>query len=216
MSAPPDPSFRRIMAAGLPHFLLDGLVPLGAFYAGWKLGGLVPGVLAATSASAGLWLLERLRGRETLLVRLSFAFVLVQAVTGLVSHSSVVYLAQPVLANAAWGLLFLGSVAAGRPLAGTLARSWYPFPGEIVRTASFRRVYGFESAIWGAYLLARSALRLAALLHGGIGSFVVVSILSGTPAAVVLLAWSVAYAIRRLPVELARESGSQEATAAAA
>jgi hypothetical protein len=48
------------------------------------------------------------------------------------------------------------------------------------------------------YLIGRSALRLAALLTGGVGSFVVVAFLTGTPATIALLAWSIWYAIRRL------------------
>src|SRR5215472_1115255 len=47
---------------------------------------------------------------------------------GLEANSAVVYLAQPVLVAAAWGLAFLVSIAIGRPLAGALACAWYPFP----------------------------------------------------------------------------------------
>jgi hypothetical protein len=201
----PEPSFRRILLGGLPRFARDGFVPVGAFYLAWRLGGLGAGIAASTAASALLWRLDRRLGRDNALLRLSFAFVLVQAAVGLVSHSEVVYLAQPVVANGIWALAFLGSAAAGRPLAGTFARAWYPFTDELLRSRSFRRVYGFESVVWGVYLLARSGLRLWMLLSSGVGGFVVVSFATGTPAGIALMAWSVWYATRRLPAELERE-----------
>lgn len=201
-----EPSALRIFGRGLRSFAADGFLPLGAFYGAWRLGGLAPAIAASTAVSALLWAFERRRGRDGLFVRLSFAFVLVQALVGLASHSATAYLAQPVLLNAIWAALFLGSAALGRPLAGAFARAWYPFPDWIVGSRGYRRVYGFESVVWGGYLLARSALRLAALLHGGVGSFVVVSFATGTPAMVALLAWSVWYAIRRLPAELSAEA----------
>lgn len=196
-----EPSFRAILARGLPGFPREGFVPLAAFYAAWTVSGLPAGIAAATLVSFGLYAYERRAGRDGLLVRLSLGFVAVQAVVGLVSGSTVVYLATPVLANAIWSAAFLVSAAVGRPLAGALACAWYPFSREFRDTPEFKRVYGFESVVWGLYLLARSALRLGALLHGGVGSFVVVTFLTGTPTMLALLAWSIWYALRKLAVD---------------
>jgi len=41
------PSVRSILAAGLPGFLREGFLPLGVFYAGYRLSGLGAGVAAA-------------------------------------------------------------------------------------------------------------------------------------------------------------------------
>ncbi len=193
-----EPSFGAIFRTGAAGFLREGLLPLGAFYAGLRLAGLVAGVAAAAVASLLLYLHERRAGREGLLVRLSLAFVVVQSCVGLLADSATVYLAQPVLVAAAWGVAFVASVPLGRPLAGTFACAWYPFPPAVRGCAEFRRVFGRESLVWGGYFLARSALRLALLLHGSLESFVVVTFLSGTPAMLVLLAWSVRYALRAL------------------
>ena len=91
------------------------------------------GIAAATLVSFALYAYERRAGRDGLLVRLSLAFVLVQAVVGLVSGSTVVYLATPVLANAIWAAAFLVSAAVRRPLAGALACAWYPFSRRVPR-----------------------------------------------------------------------------------
>ena len=186
------------MARGLPGFLREGFLPLAAFYAGWRLSGTSAGIAAAALVALLLYAFERRAGRDGLLVRLTLLFVAVQSVVGLLTASATVYLATPVVAGAVWGLAFLGSAVAGRPLAGALACAWYPFPPEFRRTKQFKQVYGFESVVWGVYLLGRSGVRLLALLYGGVGSLVLVTSLTGTPAMLGLIAWSIWYAIRKL------------------
>ena len=160
---------------GLPGFLREGFIPLGAFYLGLKLDDLAAGVVASALASLLIYLYERRAGRDGLLVRLSLGFVAVQSAIGLLSHSTTVYLAQPVLVAAVWGVVFLASVPLRRPLAGALACAWYPFPKPFRETPEFRRVFGIESVVWGSYFLGRSGLRLAMLLHGSLENFLVVT-----------------------------------------
>ncbi|MGZ4318918.1 MAG: DUF3159 domain-containing protein [Gaiellaceae bacterium] len=192
---------------GLPGFLREGFLPLGAFYAGLKLEGLAAGIVASVLVSVLIYVYERRAGRDALLVRLSLAFVVVQSIVGLAADSTTVYLAQPVLVAAAWGLAFLVSAAIGRPLAGALACAWYPFPRWFRETTAFKRVYAIESLVWGAYFLARSGIRLAVLLNGSLESFLLVTLLTGTPAMLLLLAWSIRFSIRRLAdVELPDEA----------
>jgi hypothetical protein len=196
--APAEPTFWSIFRTGVPGFLREGFVPLAAFYAGLKLEGLGVAIAAGAAASILVYLYERQAGRDGLLARIALAFVAVQSITGLASHSTTVYLAQPVLIAAAWGLAFLVSVVIGRPLAGALAAAWYPFPEEFRQTPEFKRVFGVESIVWGIYFLGRSALRLGALLNGSLESFLLVSVLTGTPVMILLLAWSVHYSLRKL------------------
>jgi hypothetical protein len=193
-----EPTVWGVLMTGLPGVLREGFLPLGAFYAGLELSGLTAGIVVSALASVLIYLYERRRGRDALLVRLSLGFVAVQSIVGLVANSAIVYLAQPVLLAAAWGLAFVVSVAVGRPLAGSLACAWYPFPQWLKESAEFKRVYTVESLVWGAYFLGRSALRLAVLLHGSIGGFLVITFLTGTPVTILLLVWSIRYAIRGL------------------
>jgi hypothetical protein len=193
-----EPTFRGIVRTGLPGFLREGLLPVGAFYLGLRLGGLAVGIGAATAASVAIYLLERRAGRDGLLVRLSLGFVLIQGVVGIAADSTTVYLAQPVLLTAAWGLAFLASVPLRRPLAGALACAWYPFPRWFRETPQFKRVFGVESLVWGAYFFARSGIRLTALLQGSLESFLLIVFLTGFPAMLVLMAWSIRYAMREL------------------
>ena len=197
------PSFRSVLLHGLPNFLREGFVPLAAFYAGWKASGLVVGIGASVLASTLIYLRERRAGRDGAMVRISLAFVVVQSVVGLVSGSAIVYLAAPVVANAAWSLAFLVSAAVRRPLAGVFACAWYPFPPEVRATRIFKSVFGVESVVWGLYTGARAAMRLGLLLNGSVDSFVALSFVTGTPVMLVLVAWSIRYSIRRFAVALA-------------
>ena len=192
------PTFLGVFRAGAPGFLREGFLPLGAFYAAFQVGDLTTAIVASAAVALLIYLYERRAGREGLLVRLSLLFVVVQSVAGLAANSTTVYLAQPVLVAAAWGLAFLLSVALGRPFAGSLACAWYPFPRSFRETAAFKRVFGIESLVWAGYFLARSALRLVILLRGSLESFLAVTFVTGTPMMLLLLAWSIRYSIRRL------------------
>ena len=192
------PSFWGILRTGAPGFLREGFIPLGAFYVGLKFEGLVAGIAAAAVASVLVYLYERRAGRDGLLVRISLGFVAVQSAVGLAADSTTVYLAQPVLIAAVWGLAFLISIPIGRPLAGALACAWYPFPRWFRQTEAYKRVFGVESVVWGAYFLGRSGIRLAVLLNGSLENFLLITFLSGTPVMILLLAWSVHYSLRKL------------------
>ena len=192
----PEPSFRSILFAGAPRFAREAFGPVAAFYVGWTLWSLVAGIVLASAVGIALDLYERRRGRAGALALVSVAFVLVQAVIGIVADSAVVYLAQPVLVSAVWVLANIGSAIVGRPLAGVLADAWYPFPPQIKESSTYRRVFGIESIVWGVYLLARSALRMLFLVGGSVGAFAAVQMATGFPFTIALVAWSVWYAAR--------------------
>ncbi len=192
----PEPSFGSVLFAGAPRFVREAFGPVAAFYVGWTVAGLVVGIVLASAVGIALDLYERRRGRAGALALVSVAFVLVQAVIGIVADSAVVYLAQPVLVSAVWGVANIGSAIVGRPLAGVLADAWYPFPREVKVSRTYRRIFGFESVVWGVYLLARSAIRMLVLTSGSIGAFAVVQVATGIPFTIALVAWSVWYATR--------------------
>jgi hypothetical protein len=51
-------TFRSVLLMGLPGFLREGFLPLGAFYVGQKLSGLGAGIAAASVASVLVYLDE--------------------------------------------------------------------------------------------------------------------------------------------------------------
>lgn len=205
---PPEEGFRSILFAGAPRFAREAFGPVAGFYIGWKLGSLMVGIVLATAIGVALDLYARRQGRGGALALVSVAFILVQAVVGILADSAVVYLAQPVLVSAIWGVANIVSAFVGRPLAGVFADAWYPFPPEIKGSRTYRRVFGVESIVWGLYLLARSGIRMVVLTSGSIGAFAAVQLLTGIPFTVALVAWSVWYATRRF--EKSTEWGEED------
>ena len=192
----PEPSWRFLARRGLPTFAVEGFAPILLFYVLGNLAGLVPAIAAATAVSASIVAWQLRRGNGGALAVVALIFVLIQAVVGLASQSATVYLAQPVVLSACWGVAYFGSVAIRRPLIGVFANVWYPFPPEFRASEPYRREFSLQSIVWGIYCLARAALRLAVLLGPGIGSFVVVSLVTGAPIFVALVFWGIWHARR--------------------
>ena len=133
------------------------------------------------------------------MARIGLVLALFQAVIGLASGSEQLYLAQPVIINGLYGVAFVGSVALRRPLAGAFADEMYPFPDFVRSSETFRRVFSHVSLMWGAYLLARSALRLLTLQHSSVEAFLGVNFITGVPLTALLLATSDLVRRPRLP-----------------
>lgn len=184
------------MQRGLPTFAVEGFAPILLFYVLWNLAGLVPAIVAATALSGTIVAWQVRRGRGGALAVVAMIFLLIQAVVGLASQSATVYLAQPVVLSACWGVAYFGSVVVGRPLIGVFANVWYPFPPAFRASEPYRREFSLQSVVWGIYCLVRAALRLAVLLGPGIGSFVLVSLLTGAPIFVALVFWGIWHARR--------------------
>jgi hypothetical protein len=192
----PDPTWGFLLRQGLPQFACETVLPVLAFYAGWKVLGLAGGVGCSTIVSLVLAAVLVRRGRDTGLVALGAVFVAIQAVVALAAHSATVYLAQPVVFSFLLALVYVGSVAVGRPLIGIAASAWYPFPSWFRASRPFRREFGLQTLVWAVFCAARATLRLVALLHAGVAGFVVVSLLTSGPPYAVLVGWGVWHARR--------------------
>ena len=192
----PDPTWRSILGRGLPQFAAEAVLPVLVFYGAWRVAGLGAGIAAGTVVSLVLAAVLVRRRRDVTVVAIGAAVVVIQGIVGLASHSATVYLAQPVLLNALWGLACFVSIALRRPLVGVLAGAWYPFPAWFRASDAFRREFSLQSAVFGVFYVARAAFRLWALLATGVGGFVVVSVLTGSPVILVLIAWGVWHARR--------------------
>ena len=191
-----DISVRGILLGSGPRFARDTFGPVLAFWFGWKLGGLVAGIVLSTVVALGAWAYERRQSRPGLMARVTLAVVIFQAVLGLASNSEVAFLAPQVLINLAWGVAFIVSALIGRPLTGVFAAEMVDMPPEVRASATYRRVFGRISAAWGAYMVVRSALRFALLAWVGVDAFVASNLLTGAPVMALLMTWSIWYGTR--------------------
>src|SRR2546429_9925357 len=60
------PTFRGVLLTGLPGFLREGFLPLGAFYVGLRLSGLGVGIPASVAVSGPVYLHHGRAGRVPL------------------------------------------------------------------------------------------------------------------------------------------------------
>jgi intracellular septation protein A len=192
----PPITVKGILFGSGPRFARDAFGPLASFYVLWRLWGLVPGIVAATTVALLAYRLERRSERPGLVVRISLVVVATQAAVGLITGSAEAYVAVPVLVNAAYGLAFIGSTFIGRPLAGVFAEELIELPDEVKASRTHKLVFGRISLAWGAYMVFRAAVRLVILATLGVDLFVAVSFATGFPVTMALMSWSIWYGLR--------------------
>jgi intracellular septation protein A len=195
-------SFRDVLRVAGPRVARDGIGPPLLFYVGWKTIGFGAGIAFATTIGVVGWWFARRQARSALLARMTLSIVLLQAVVGLATGSARIYLAQSAIIGLLLGSSFLASAAIGRPIIGAIAEDVYPIPDVIRASEHFRHRFRVVTLVWGSYLVVRAVTRLVVLGVSSVEVFLVVTAATGTPVTVVLVMWSVAYALRGLrPVE---------------
>ena len=192
----PEPTWGLLLQRGLPLTLVEGIVPLTAFYAVWRTVGLGPAIVVGTALSLGICWWEARRGHSAALAAVSAGFIVVQAGVALVMHSGTVYLARPIVVSFAWGIGYVASVVVGRPLIGIFAELWDPFPPRFCASRPFRVEFGMQSLVWGVMYLTRAAAGLLLLLAVGSGVFLAFSFVTGFPVAIALVVWGLWHARR--------------------
>jgi intracellular septation protein A len=139
---------------------------------GWKIVGLWLGILLGTVFAFSAYTYERRRGRPGMIARFVLAFVVLQAVIGLATGSAKAYLVQPTILGAVNGLVWLGSVAIGRPLAAVFAREVFPVSDDQHKSDVFRSTFRLVTLVWGSYFVAFGCVQLAVLLIVGVDAYV--------------------------------------------
>lgn len=167
---PPAP-LALIRSVG-PRLLRDILGPPLAFYPVWKASGnVLAGVAVATAVSLLIYVYERGKGRPGLIARVVLLFILASAIVGIATNSATAYLIQPAVLGVINGVLWLGSVALGKPLAGTFAQEIFPVSDEVRATPLYYSVFRRVSVMFGVFFVVAAAIQLVVLLIFGVGAF---------------------------------------------
>ena len=195
MAGMKEVSFKAIMLGSGPRFARDAFGPLLAFYVGFKLFNTVVGVVLSTIVALVAYRYEKKRDRPGNIARLSLAFIVLEAIIGLITRSAEIYLAQPIILSSIFGLVFFVSAFTRRPLAGVFAQEIYPFPPEVKASITFLRIFRRLSLVWGVYQLVRSAIRGAVLLSSSIDVFLIINVITGFPLIAALMSWSIWYGL---------------------
>src|SRR6266536_2693467 len=135
------------------------LVPLGLFYLLLQFVGFRWALVAALAWSY-LAIAVRLVRRE----RLSAL---------LLTGTAFFYFLQPTLGNFAVGMLFLASVALGKPLVGRLANDLCPLPAHVLAKRAVRRFFTRITVLWALVNIANGSTALWALLSSSLNGVLV-------------------------------------------
>ena len=130
------------------------------------------------------------------MARVALGMVLIQALVGIIANDARVFLAQPVLLNAIYGIVFLVSAAIGRPLASLFASELQEFPPEVKASGDLPSVFGRISVAWGVFLLLRSVIRLLTLTTWSVEGYLLVNVATGVPLMAGMMTWSIWYGFR--------------------
>jgi intracellular septation protein A len=183
-----------------------GFIPLFGFYVGQRLGGVPWAVAVGCVLSVAILPLER---RVTGSMRWSWVGlvgVAASSVLALVTHDPKLFFIRPVVADTAFGLAMLGSLAIKRPLIGVFASWTVKIPDAYKRTSAYKRSFGLVTLVWGVVNLARAGGRSYMLAEGTLGQLMLVNLATGWPVFAALVAFSVWYP-RRLAHRYVDEIG---------
>jgi len=157
----------------LPNVVVSTLIPTALFYIGWY----AEGRSSAFALALG-WALTYVGWRsvrkERIPALLVITTVLLVLRTGLalMSGSTRVYFMQPVVILFIMGMLFLISVAAGRPLISKLAADVFPLPQELAERDEVREHFRKLSFLWAGVYFVNAAVTLLLLLNLPVSAFV--------------------------------------------
>lgn len=189
------PALGAIARRALPNLLEATLVPAALFYV--VLVHVGPGAaMVATLAWSGGALGRRLTRHERVpsLLVLSLSGLAVRTAVGVASGSAALYFVQPVVTAVVMGLVFLGSLAVGRPLVAGLASDFCPLSPDVTSRPGVARLFRRLTALWAGVHLATAAVTLGLLTSLPLATFVAVktaACLAITAAGVALtLSWS--------------------------
>jgi intracellular septation protein A len=146
------------------------LIPLGLFYLLLQFVGLRWALLAALGWSY-LVIVVRLLRRERVsaLLLIGTAMLTVRSAVSFATGSAFFYFLQPTVGNFVVGMLFLLSVALGRPLASRLADDLCPLPAHVLNRRAVRAFFTRITVLWALVNIANGSTALWALLSSSLG-----------------------------------------------
>jgi intracellular septation protein A len=150
------------------------LVPLGLFYLLLHFVGFRWALVAALAWSY-LAVAVRLVRRERLsaLLLIGTAMLTIRSAISFATGSAFFYFLQPTLGNFAVGMLFLASVALGKPLVGRLANDLCPLPAHVLAKRAVRRFFTRITVLWALVNIANGSTALWALLSSSLNGVLV-------------------------------------------
>jgi intracellular septation protein A len=189
----------RHVREGALGLVLGSILPVGLFYAAYRLASFTTAVVLVLAWSALIFAWHRRRtGGADVFSATTFVFACIKASAGLLSQNPMLYLAWPSLENLIYGIAFLGSALLGRPLLALYAQRLYPIPPEVSASATFRRAFLVASAAWLVGHAVRGVVRLWLLSTLPLELYLIADTVAGWPINTSLVAFTAWYPLRQL------------------
>lgn len=187
---------------GIVRFLCAGALPVVAFYAAFRLGGPVVGIVTGMAVSLAVLGIQAYRLRRLdPIVLVPMAIILIQGVAASLTGSVEVYLAAPAVEAVLWGIVLIGSVLLRRPLVPLIARELGVVPDRFAASEGVQRSLDLLTLAWGLAAFAKAGLRLYLLTFLPLEAFLIAVTLGITGINVVMLGLSV-----WLPLQMVRRA----------
>ncbi len=188
------PDLWTVARRAVPSFVEGKLIPVLLFVGFLRVAGTLGALLVALGWSL-VTVAYRVARRQRVpgLVVLSAVGLTARTIAAVATGSLVVYFLQPTITTALVGLVFLGSVPAGKPLAERLAHDFVPFVRETAEHPHLRRFFARVSLLWAATSLANAAITLWLLLTQSATTFVLVKSFLGPVTTTVTIALAVVW-----------------------
>ena len=165
------PAVGALLRRAVPVLVEGVLMPTGLFYLGFWLGGVWGGMIAALVWSVGALGRRMIRGGVSGLLVLAVVTMGARVLATGLSGNPDVYFLQPVVGEAALGLVFLASLPAGRSLSHRLAHDFVPLDG-LAPHPRLRRIFYGITVLWAVVFFLLSFLGWYLLGHSGVAAYV--------------------------------------------
>ncbi len=193
------PGFTAIARHSWLTIFVAKFVPIALFLATLPRAGVDTAVLVALGWSLGVVVFQHHTGqRISGLVVLSVVGNLTKSVLALATGSMIVYFAQPTLSTFIVGLVFLGSVVLGRPMAARLIGDLCPFDDSTSSHPEFHRFFRSATLLWAGSSMLNGVITLYLLLTLSLTDFLVTKAFLGPTLSAMTLGVGLVWFRRRM------------------
>lgn len=159
--------------------IMSSILPVAVFYLLTRVADPWVAVLGGFIASAIVFSYNRRDRLIGVLTAFSFVIVTISAAVGIFSNNEKAYLAAGPIGDFAFVVLFLGSIAVGKPLIGGIARELLPkYAGHVPMNAP---VFVWMTLAWAGFDLVHGLVRIWMLQEMSIGEYIIWSRLAFWP-----------------------------------
>lgn len=179
--ASPRPGLGAVVKRVALSITVACAIPAALFYTVFLVSGVWFAIGSALAWSYGALAWRAATGRRTSgLLVLTAAVLTGRSAISFAAGSPFLYFLQPILTDAAIGLVFLGSLFGAKTLVARLAGDFYPMTDEIAARPGIQRLFRALTAMWALLYLGKATFTLWLLLSASLAEFVLIKSLTVT------------------------------------